>query len=174
MAISPEKHDEAVDADVAYLEKLGYKQELNRSLGLFSAFGVQFTSIAMVSSLFTTMIVGLGFFGPASFWSFVVGGALINVGYRLQDPLEDFDFEHGHDLRQALALNRQVDEARMMQRMFAEVAHAGLAAANAYRTLRSRQHAIRLQGAERAAVPLTELADERRSIRSFYDAVMAP
>lgn len=76
MAISPEKHDEAVDADVAYLEKLGYKQELNRSLGLFSAFGVQFTSIAMVSSLFTTMIVGLGFFGPASFWSFVVGGAL--------------------------------------------------------------------------------------------------
>lgn len=30
---------------------------------------------------------------------FVVGGALINLGYRLQDPLEDFDFEHGHDLR---------------------------------------------------------------------------
>ena len=65
-------------------------------------------------------------------------------------------------------------------RAWAEVMHAlttaeaGLAAANAYRTLRSRQHAIRLQGAERAAVPLTELADERRSIRSFYDAVMAP
>ena len=53
-------------------------------------------------------------------------------------------------------------------------AEAGLAAANAYRTLRSRQHAIRLQGAERAAVPLTELADERSAIRSFYDAVMAP
>ena len=53
-------------------------------------------------------------------------------------------------------------------------AEAGLAAANAYRALRSRQHAIRLQGAERAAVPLTELADERSAIRSFYDAVMAP
>src|SRR6476660_7971796 len=37
--------DAAVDADTAYLEKLGYKQELNRSLGLFSAFGVQFTRL---------------------------------------------------------------------------------------------------------------------------------
>lgn len=68
--------DTAVDADVAYLEKLGYKQELNRSLGLFSAFGVQFTSIAIASGIFTTLIVGLGFFGPASFWSFVIGGGL--------------------------------------------------------------------------------------------------
>ena len=51
-------------------------------------------------------------------------------------------------------------------------ADAGLAAANAYRTLRSRQHAIRLQGAERAAVPLGDLADERSAIRSFYEAVI--
>ena len=59
-----------------YLEKLGYKQELSRTLGLFSAFGVQFTSIAIASGIFTTLIVGFGFFGPASFWSFLVGGAL--------------------------------------------------------------------------------------------------
>jgi amino acid transporter len=31
--------------------------------------------IAVGSSLFTTLIVGLGFFGPASFWSYVIGGA---------------------------------------------------------------------------------------------------
>lgn len=68
--------DDVRDADVAYLEKLGYKQELKRSLGLFSAFGVQFTSIAIASGIFTTLIVGFGFFGPASFWSFLVGGAL--------------------------------------------------------------------------------------------------
>ncbi|MGW0634960.1 APC family permease [Nocardia salmonicida] len=77
---SPEPSDSidpvAVDADTAYLEKLGYKQELDRSLGLFSAFGVQFTSIAIASSVFTTLIVGFGFFGPASFWSFLVGGGL--------------------------------------------------------------------------------------------------
>jgi amino acid transporter len=66
----------AMDADVAYLEKLGYKQELSRSLGFFSAFGIQFSSIAIASSTFTTFIVGLSFFGPASFWSFVVGGGL--------------------------------------------------------------------------------------------------
>nr|WP_308340758.1 APC family permease [Rhodococcus sp. USK10] len=64
------------DSDAAYLEKLGYKQELNRTLGLFSAFGVQFTSIAIASGIFTTLIVGFGFFGPASFWSFLVGGGL--------------------------------------------------------------------------------------------------
>lgn len=65
-----------LDADEALLEQLGYKQELNRSLGLFSAFGVQFTSIAIASSLFTTLIVGFTFFGPASFWSYVIGGGL--------------------------------------------------------------------------------------------------
>lgn len=32
---------------------------------------------------------------------FVVGGALVNLGYRLQDPLERFDFSHGHDVRPA-------------------------------------------------------------------------
>lgn len=65
-----------VDEDVELLNRLGYKQELNRSLGLFSSFGVQFTSIAIGSALFTTIIVGFGFFGPASFWAYLVGGAL--------------------------------------------------------------------------------------------------
>jgi amino acid transporter len=60
--------------DATYLAKLGYQQELNRALGLFSSFGVQFSLIAITSSLFTTAVVGLGFFGPASFWSYVVGG----------------------------------------------------------------------------------------------------
>jgi amino acid transporter len=64
----------ASDAD--YLAKLGYKQELNRALGLFSSFGIQFSSIAVGSSMFTTLIVGLAFFGPASFWSFAGGGFL--------------------------------------------------------------------------------------------------
>lgn len=72
-------HDEALDAsglsDADYLAKLGYTQELNRALGLFSSFGVQFSLIAITSALFTTAVVGLGFFGPASFWSYVVGGA---------------------------------------------------------------------------------------------------
>ena len=50
--------DAALDAsslsDTEYLAKLGYKQELKRDLGLFSCFGVQFSSIAVTSSMFTT------------------------------------------------------------------------------------------------------------------------
>jgi amino acid transporter len=64
-----------LDEDVDLLRKLGYKQELNRALGLFSSFGVQFSSIAIGSAFYTTIIVGFGFFGPASFWSYVIGGA---------------------------------------------------------------------------------------------------
>ena len=45
-------------------------------------------------------------------------------------------------------------------------------AAAAYRTLRSTQHALRLQGAERAVVPVGQLDAERAAIRAFYDAVM--
>jgi amino acid transporter len=73
-------HDEIFDAetlsDTEYLAKLGYKQELNRALGLFSSFAVQFSAIAIGSAMFTTLIVGFGFFGPASFWSYIVGGGL--------------------------------------------------------------------------------------------------
>jgi len=67
--------DPGLDEDITLLQKYGYKQELNRALGLFSSFGVQFSSIAIASAMFTTMIVGFGFFGPASFWAYVVGGA---------------------------------------------------------------------------------------------------
>lgn len=62
-------------SDAQYLAKLGYKQELNRAIGLFSSFGVQFSSIATISALYTTLVVGLAFFGPASFWSWVIGGS---------------------------------------------------------------------------------------------------
>ena len=48
----------------------------------------------------------------------------------------------------------------------------GAEAAGAYRTLRSRQHALRLQGAERAVVPLGQLDAERAAIRALYEAVM--
>jgi amino acid transporter len=75
--------DAVIRADAEYLQKFGYKQELNRALGLFSSFGVQFTSISVGSVLFTTIIVGFQFFGPASFWPFVVGGALQVFGVGL-------------------------------------------------------------------------------------------
>src|SRR5215472_17009025 len=73
MAVQPAAQEEVPSSDAAldasslsdteYLAKLGYKQELKRDLGLFSAFGVQFSSIAVVSSFYSTLIVGLAFFG---------------------------------------------------------------------------------------------------------------
>jgi amino acid transporter len=68
------KLDSSGLSDAQYLAKLGYKQELNRAIGLFSSFGVQFSSIATISALYTTLVVGLDFFGPASFWSWTIGG----------------------------------------------------------------------------------------------------
>jgi amino acid transporter len=67
--------DSGAVQDDEYLSELGYKQELTRALGPFSSFAVQFSMVAVGSSVFTTLIVGLGFFGPASFWSYVIGGA---------------------------------------------------------------------------------------------------
>jgi amino acid transporter len=96
-----ELDDSQLDAegqdDAAYLEKLGYKQELDRSLGLFSSFAVQFSSIAIGSAIFTTLIVGLGFFGPASFWSYLIGGGLqvLAVGLAMAELVSAYPLSGG-------------------------------------------------------------------------------
>lgn len=84
-------------SDTEYLSKLGYKQELNRALGLFSSFGVQFTSISVGSVVFTTLIVGFAFFGPAAFWSFLIGGAfqVFLVGLAVGELVSAFPLSGG-------------------------------------------------------------------------------
>lgn len=99
--VATELDDARLDAggvdDASYLEKLGYKQELDRSLGLFSSFAVQFSSISIGSAIFTTLIVGLGFFGPASFWSYLVGGALqvLAVGLAMAELVSAYPLSGG-------------------------------------------------------------------------------
>jgi len=44
--------------------------------------------------------------------------------------------------------------------------------ANAYRTYRQRQHALRLQGAERALVPGNDLAAERETVLALWNTVL--
>lgn len=77
---APTADDSTLDArshdDADYLASLGYKPELKRALGLASSFAVHFSAIAVASALFTTVGVGFGYFGPASFWAFLIGGAL--------------------------------------------------------------------------------------------------
>ncbi|AQT83102.1 amino acid transporter [Mycolicibacterium litorale] len=88
---------DVADNDERHLHKYGYKQELNRALGLFSSFGVQFTSISVGSVVFTTIIVGFGFFGPASFWPFIIGGALqvFGVGLAVAQLVSAFPLSGG-------------------------------------------------------------------------------
>jgi amino acid transporter len=58
---------------------------------------VQFTSISVGSVLFTTIIVGFGFFGPASFWPFLIGGALqvFGVGLAVAQLVSAFPLSGG-------------------------------------------------------------------------------
>lgn len=50
-----------------------------------------------IAVLAVAVVLGAGvFLRWGSRIEFVVGGALVNLGYRLQDPLEDYDFEHHH------------------------------------------------------------------------------
>jgi [glutamine synthetase] adenylyltransferase / [glutamine synthetase]-adenylyl-L-tyrosine phosphorylase len=45
-------------------------------------------------------------------------------------------------------------------------------AINAYRVLRKRQHALRLQGADKARVPLAEMQSVKTAVRTLWDAVL--
>ncbi|MEI2416085.1 bifunctional [glutamate--ammonia ligase]-adenylyl-L-tyrosine phosphorylase/[glutamate--ammonia-ligase] adenylyltransferase [Orrella sp. JC864] len=47
-----------------------------------------------------------------------------------------------------------------------------LQAGDAYRTLRRRQHALRLKGLEKARVPGSELQAERKAVQALWDAVL--
>jgi urea carboxylase system permease len=51
------------------LAGFGYKQELDRSLGQFSAFAAGFSYISILTGMFQTFHMGFGAGGPAFFWS---------------------------------------------------------------------------------------------------------
>lgn len=43
-------------------------------------------------------LVGVGVLLASARARFLVGGAMVNMGYRMQDPIADYDFVHHHDL----------------------------------------------------------------------------
>ncbi len=57
------------DRDAADLAKFGYKQELRRSLGVFSSFAVAFAYISPSTGIFALFALGLTTLGGAFFWS---------------------------------------------------------------------------------------------------------
>ena len=51
------------------LAKFGYKQELDRSLGLFSSFAAGFSYISIMTGVFELFFFGFGTGGPAFIWT---------------------------------------------------------------------------------------------------------
>jgi amino acid transporter len=62
----------SVDHDAADLARFGYKQELKRSLGLFSSFAVAFSYISPSTGIFTLFALGLTTIGGVFIWTWPV------------------------------------------------------------------------------------------------------
>src|SRR3954452_15370373 len=62
----------SADRDAADLAQYGYKQELKRSLNIFSSFAVAFSYISPATGIFTLFILGFGTLGGAFFWTWPV------------------------------------------------------------------------------------------------------
>ena len=59
------------DSDSAQLAQFGYKQELHRTLGGFSAFAAGFSYISILTGMFQTSYLGFLFAGPAFIWAWI-------------------------------------------------------------------------------------------------------
>ena len=61
-------------SDEQVLERFGYRQELKRSLGYFSAFALSFSVISVTTGLFANYGSGLQIGGPAFIWTWLIVG----------------------------------------------------------------------------------------------------
>lgn len=64
------------DHDDRELARLGYKQRLNRTLGLGSAFAVSYGFVAILLGIVQLFFLGFGSAGPAFFWAYPIVGVL--------------------------------------------------------------------------------------------------
>src|SRR5271165_6941135 len=60
------------EVDTKDLAKFGYKQELHRTLGLFSSFAAAFSYISPSTGIFTLFALGLGTIGGVFIWSWPI------------------------------------------------------------------------------------------------------
>ena len=66
------------DSDESELARLGYKQELTRTLGQFSTFATGFAFISVLTGIFQLFFFGFGQAGPAFWWTAVI--AVVGAG----------------------------------------------------------------------------------------------
>src|SRR6188474_3993401 len=72
MSVEDPVHTDAQDAkDAKDLEGFGYKQELKRTLGVFSSFAVAFSYISPSTGIFTLFYLAVTI-GGAMFWTWPV------------------------------------------------------------------------------------------------------
>jgi len=74
----------APHSDVSDLARFGYRQELRRTLGVYSSFAVAFSYISPSTGIFTLYALGLGFGGPFFIWSWpivVIGQAIVGLNF---------------------------------------------------------------------------------------------
>jgi amino acid transporter len=81
------------------LERFGYRQELKRSLGYFSAFALSFSVISVTTGLFANYGSGLQLGGPAFIWTWLIVGAgqflvaLVFAQLARQIPLSGYAYQ---------------------------------------------------------------------------------
>lgn len=66
-------------SDETELAKLGYKQELTRTLGQFSTFATGFAFISVLTGIFQLFFFGFGQAGPAFYWTALI--AVVGAGF---------------------------------------------------------------------------------------------
>src|SRR5580658_5545388 len=69
---TPPEHASSDSSDAKDLETFGYKQELHRTLGLFSSFAAAFSYISPSTGIFTLFAFGLVTLGGVFIWSWPV------------------------------------------------------------------------------------------------------
>jgi hypothetical protein len=95
--IRDETPAEAAD-DEAELARFGYRQELRRSLGLFSSFAVAFSYISPTTGIFALFALGLTTVGGIFFWSWpIVAVGQFIIALRAVDG-RDRDLRRRRDL----------------------------------------------------------------------------
>ena len=94
----------APGSDEQALERFGYHQELNRTLGYFSSFALSFSVICITSGLFANYGDGLRAGGPAFIWTWLIVGAgqflvaMVFAQLARQIPLSGYAYQWTREL----------------------------------------------------------------------------
>lgn len=94
----------APGSDEQALQRFGYRQELNRTLGYFSSFALSFSVICITSGLFANYGDGLRAGGPAFIWTWLIVGAgqflvaMVFAQLARQIPLSGYAYQWTREL----------------------------------------------------------------------------